>query len=229
MPRRKKYAKKRKYKKRMFKKRRRPRRSRLTMGGFPTSKKCLLRYATTVTLNPGAGQIVKHQFAANGCFDPDLTGTGHQPRGFDQWMQNYSHYTVIGSKITIKPYGPAARAGVSSPTMVYGVALNRDESFPWTTWVDLAESRFAGKGTTVALNVNQSRTMTRSFSAKKYFGALILGKGVYAGDVTKNPTEGSSFQVWAGSPDGSDPDSQQFMVQIDYIVVFTEPNYLGQS
>lgn len=208
------------------KKRRVPR---LTMGGFPTSKKCLLRYATTVSLNPGAGQIVKQQYAANGCFDPDISGAGHQPRGFDEWMSNYSHYTVIGSKITVKPYGPAARSSVSNATMIYGVALNRDQSFPWSTWVDLAESRFAGKGTAVALNVSQSRTVTRAFSAKKYFGALMLGKGVYAGSSSSNPTEGATFQLWAGSPDGSDPDAQSFMVQIDYIVVFTEPNYLGQS
>lgn len=213
----------------MRKVRRRRRRPRLVMGGFPTTKKVLLRYATTVSLNPGAGQIVKQQYCANGLFDPDLSGVGHQPRGYDQWQNAYSHYTVIGSKITVKPYGPNARQSTSSPTMMYGVTINRDDAFPWTSWTDLAESRFAGKGSAIHLNTADTKPKTRTFSAKKYFGALQIGKGVYAGDVTKNPGETAVFQLWAGSPDGSDPAAQDFMVQIDYIAVFTEPHYIGSS
>lgn len=34
-------------------------------------------------------------------FDPDITGVGHQPLGFDQWSAFYNKYTVYGSKCQI--------------------------------------------------------------------------------------------------------------------------------
>lgn len=35
-------------------------------------------------------------------YDPDLTGTGHQPTGHDQWANFYKRYLVFGSKCKIK-------------------------------------------------------------------------------------------------------------------------------
>ena len=43
----------------------------------------------------------ENQFVANGAFDPNLTGVGHQPRGFDQFMAGYETFTVTGSKISV--------------------------------------------------------------------------------------------------------------------------------
>ena len=36
----------------------------------------------------------------NSLFDPDQTGTGHQPYYFDQFAALYNRYTVLGSKLT---------------------------------------------------------------------------------------------------------------------------------
>ena len=37
----------------------------------------------------------------NSLFDPNLSGLGHQPRGFDQLMAVYEKYTVVAAKITV--------------------------------------------------------------------------------------------------------------------------------
>lgn len=60
-----------------------------------------LPYADTVTLDTtGAGIPALWQFRANSCYDPDASFTGHQPRGFDEYMAFYVFGRVIKSEIT---------------------------------------------------------------------------------------------------------------------------------
>lgn len=40
-----------------------------------------------------------HVFRANSVYDPDATGTGGQPTGFDQWTAIYKRFYVAASKI----------------------------------------------------------------------------------------------------------------------------------
>ena len=47
-----------------------------------------------------------YRFRANGLYDPDRTGTGHQPFGYDEWSPIYDHFTVVGSRITVYPLAP---------------------------------------------------------------------------------------------------------------------------
>jgi len=44
----------------------------------------------------------RNSFSCNGMYDVDETGTGHQPRFFDEMSSFYDKYRVIGSKITVK-------------------------------------------------------------------------------------------------------------------------------
>ena len=45
-----------------------------------------LKYCQEVSLNPTVGAVASADFAANGLYDPYLSGVGHQPMGFDQLM-----------------------------------------------------------------------------------------------------------------------------------------------
>lgn len=45
--------------------------------------------------------VKDYYFALNNIYDPDTTGTGHQPYGFDQWMSFYYRYTVFASSIRL--------------------------------------------------------------------------------------------------------------------------------
>jgi len=65
--------------------------------------RCKLTYCDYYTINPGAGGAAGvYVFSANGLYDPNITGVGHQPAGFDELMAIWSEYIVIGS--TIKTY-----------------------------------------------------------------------------------------------------------------------------
>lgn len=69
---------------------------------FPASTTRRLRYSTTFTGSTTSGAVTSTQvFRANDLFDPDFTGTGHQPMGFDQLMTWYNHFTVRSARITV--------------------------------------------------------------------------------------------------------------------------------
>ncbi len=60
-----------------------------------------LTYATYFSQAATLGRI-DYKYAGNGCFDPDLTGAGHQPYTWDQLTAIYKFYTVTSSTIELQ-------------------------------------------------------------------------------------------------------------------------------
>lgn len=59
------------------------------------TQSAVLRYHETFAVNPGAlGTPGYYAFRANSCFDPNYSGVGHQPRGFDELMKLYEYCAV---------------------------------------------------------------------------------------------------------------------------------------
>jgi len=234
MPRKKSYSKKTKRTKKSWKRRKR---KPLPLNGFPTSQIVRHRYNQVITLNPGTGTIAHNIFSANGMYDPDLSSSvyGHQPRGFDQWVSHYNHYTIVGSKITVRPVGPNTSTSSNASAIKYGVILDDDASIfttgLYTDYTDMAESRLAGRGHLLGKDLANNKGVTKTFSSKKFFkikdgGVMMHG---YRGDISSNASEPACFGVWACSPKMADTDSIDLEVTIDYIAVWTEPKFLGES
>lgn len=220
--------------------RRRPRRRRkrvLPPLAFPDSKLVRLKYADTITINPAVGAIAQHVFCANGLADPDVTVAGHQPRGFDQWMLVYDHYTVIGAKIRVQavPLGDSGTSrSVNLMPGIFGVTLDDNTLLEDTTVQSVIESHQGRKyrytGPLATHTAGRGPSITKRFSAKKFFKkSAIVGADLYRGDVASNPTETANFGLWYGSIAGSDPPSMVFMVEIEYIALLTERKHLAQS
>lgn len=207
----------------------------LPLNGFPTKYIARNRFCTTITLNAAQGGVGVYTFRATSLWDPDYTAvTGGQPRGFTEVGNNYEHYTVIGSKITVRPVGPDASTANEDPTQIYGVTLSPSTTFQGSDWADIAEQRFAGPGNGIQKHIMMSRATTRRFSAKKFFGVkAIVGQDPYKGSTDpsgSNPTENAYFHVWVTSPNPlSDPDPTLFTIVIDYVSVYTEPITMGAS
>lgn len=77
---------------------------------YPPMFRAVLRYEDDVLL-PTAVITANAQylFRTNSCFDPDFTGTGHQPYNFDQLCSAtgpYNNYLVMASRlrVTFAPY-----------------------------------------------------------------------------------------------------------------------------
>lgn len=199
--------------------------------GFPRSKMVKLRYTTEINLNPGAaGAAASYVFGANAMYDPDITGGGHQPKGFDEWMTFYDHYTVVGSKITVQP---AVFATVAAPSW-WGILISDDGLYASGRAVDdIVES--AGKPGMAGILSSQvggvsNPNKTRKFSCKKFFRKKnIVGSADYRGTAAANPNEMGYYEVWACGLGATDGDTFKALVTIDFLAVMTEPKILAQS
>jgi hypothetical protein len=68
---------------------------------FPTATRVHLKYDMYFDASLAANTFTYYEFAANGCYDPDLSGVGHQPYMYDQYTDRYSKYRVLGFRYQV--------------------------------------------------------------------------------------------------------------------------------
>ena len=87
-----------------------------------------LRYVDNFNLTGAAGVVGANVFRFNSCFDPDLSGVGHQPMYFDQFCGAtgtgpYGRYRVTSAKATVSfmQTNPPAIAATNLGPIVVGL------------------------------------------------------------------------------------------------------------
>ncbi len=216
---RKRYRKKGYYKKRAMSRYRKPYIGKTLFGNRKTVK---LRYQDNFQLQVGVSSVPNTLvFRANSVFDPDQSGTGHQPRGFDQIMPLFQHFTVIGSKCSVWFSIPNADE-VNQP-IVCGIDLRAIPQIQ-TTLNNLIEDRNCRY---MVQSPNSSATLLENkFSAKGFFSVTNpLDRGNLRGNGTTNPIEQASYHIFAANtnPASLDIPPIDVLVVINYIVTFHEP------
>jgi hypothetical protein len=88
--------------------------------GFPDRITTELRYHMTTPLNSTTGSVAKQGFRWNSCFDPDYTGSGHQPLYWDQYTAMYDNYVVSDARAVVK------FANASNAPFIVGVSTDDD-------------------------------------------------------------------------------------------------------
>ena len=83
-------------------------------------------------LTPGAA-VASYVFRGNSLYDPDYTGTGHQPRYYDQLTPIYGRYKVLSSAITVEMINGAANSGA-----IFAITPNT-EIITFTSWQQASE------------------------------------------------------------------------------------------
>jgi len=89
--------------------------------GFPAQKHVSMAYVSRHRLTTSVGSVSMQQFRLNSLYDPDLTGSGHQPMGFDQWAAFYNHYVVTKCAYEIEFLDVSSTAPVQS-TLAFHVS-----------------------------------------------------------------------------------------------------------
>lgn len=194
----------------------------LSMSPFPDSIITKMRYSESIALDASTSVPAYHLFSCNGLYDPNISGTGHQPLGFDQYTGIYDHYTVLGSKITVEAMPQFYQNMV-------GVYIS-DDVTPVGTYDTIIEQGGAVVKA-VASTGGPSSRITKGFSAKRFFGVTdVLDVDKLKGSLGANPADGAYFVVFTQSADsGLNPSATIVNVTIEYIVKWTERQPLAQS
>lgn len=208
-----------------------------SLGGFPDSVQVKLRYVSFITLNPQPATPAQHLFRCISVYDPDLTGVGHQPMYFDQWAGIYTKYTVKGAKCSMK-WIPGVNTAVNNPAGLWGIYTSTNTTginvFTDTTGILEANNstnmRCAGVLSTGLTNPSKQATVSSYFSTKKFFGITNPNDGnAYSAETTTNPQQEAYFCCYYADINGNDPATQEYYVQIDYIVEFRDRRPIDQS
>lgn len=197
---------------------------------FGQSTTIKMKYCDYFSINPPIGGAADYVFSANGLYDPNITGTGHQPYAFDTSMTLYNHATVIGSKIKVSMWNNQT----ALPVWLIVALRDSAASLTATPSDNLREqpgvvSRLSspgGNGSSSDLIV-----VTNRFSAKRFFRARdVVGSEEFRNTAAANPTEQAYFHVCIAPQNGTDDLGLQTLnVEIEYIVVLHEPKILPQS
>lgn len=197
---------------------------------IPRSMKRKLVYVARFSRDPGAGTAASYFFSCNGLYDPDITGVGHQPMGFDQLMAFYDHYVVTGAKLTL-------------------TAMSQSTSFPAANQIITLKIRDSTTGapSDIAVPIEQGDctygvigsgnggssqlTLQSAVNPARFLGRRqALSDPNLKGSATANPGEECFFQITvAALASSDDPPPIDFLVKIEYTAHFIEPKNLIQS
>lgn len=197
-----------------------------TPSGMPLMRTAKLRYNTQQQISSTSGIMQHYTMRANSLFDPDFSGIGHQPMGFDQWSNLYNHYVVVGARMTVR-FMNASGSASANPPYYGGVLLTDQSSFPYSNASAVIESR---KGISRMGAWLFPLQLTQNFSAKGFYNLTDTKDNFdrIGAAVTTNPAEEAFFQVWL-QPVGSQTIGLTADITIEYICKFSEPKDLAQS
>lgn len=175
--------------------------------GFADATKVKLKYSEFYNLSTNATAVPAYYlYSCNSLYDPNYTGGGHQPFGFDQWMGTsfttgiYNRYTVFGMAYRITFINTSATytaqvAVCKKPVATVSTDMNTVFEKPYV------QSRFlstTGQAT--------SRCVLKGYcSNAKVIGITNEQYRVeqdYKGSVTSNPTLRAPYlHIYVCNPD----------------------------
>jgi len=203
---------------------------------FGRTFKTQITYAENITITSTAGIPYNYLFSVNGLYDPNITGTGTQPRYFDTLCgannsnAPFYNYRVLGSRISIE----AMPTGSDAMTMrgFVGIGLYNTTASGPTTLMELRERqdykiKYMGYWYS---NNSMCRIARKSGSLAKLFGVKDIMDNVNtAGDYGSNPGTEARWAITFVPFDESSTRSISCLVKIIYDVVFFNRNDVANS
>jgi hypothetical protein len=183
-----------------------------------------LKYSDIVSVNiPSGPGFTDYLFNLNSLFDPNRTGTGHQPKGFDQLAALYTRYRVYQTKaqvsLIVSSFDVAPTKVVIAPSNSvtnFSTITDAEEAFgsrsAWTTIYNVPV-------VSIVVNLPELNGKTReAYAADDTTQAL----------VTSNPSETLILHCCSFNTTGS-AQTVYLDVTMEFYAEFSDPVQLGQS
>jgi len=191
--------------------------SQLALGGFPRQlwpsfMPLRLKYTDFRTVT-ASGNVASYGYRQNSVFDPDYTGVGGQPNGFDQFKVIYQYYRVVMVEVRITWMDVT-----SSARALCVLGATADSSSPSTGEL-LGQTNFSRSGLVGTQTDTASQFLrVRTSQLAGVDDQSILADDTYKADVGANP--GRVFYIWCMADTSGSTDQVSFRIEITYFVRF---------
>lgn len=190
-------------------------------GPVPPRSIVKMRYVDLVASN---GTTMDHLWNLNSTFDPNLTGTGHQPYGRDTLTTLYNRYRVFAVKYKVT-YTTAATQGC------YGIISWDNEATTYTNSTLMQENP---KSRMMVVTPDKPAVFRGHLSLARIVGqtpAQYKADDRFQALSTTDPAENIIFHTGHIGLDGTILSSSALFirVQFTYYVEWFDQNKLGQS
>lgn len=181
-------------------------------------------------LTGGLGVKGTYTFQINGMFDPNISGVGHQPIGFDQMSAMYGRYNVVAAKIKLKAW-----TGDVNETMCVGLVINEESNLNTYSPAQLIENgsmsyRILPTGGTDMSN-QQVFILTAKVSVKKKCKVQsVIDYDNLGSNPSSNPLRALYAHIIVWQPDnGQTTQTVVCHLEMEQVAVWTRPITIGQS
>lgn len=195
------------------------------VSGFPDQMRVKLVYEDLYTLTTVTNAYTNYQWRGNSDFDPDFSGTGHQPRYFDQYASVYNKYKVYASKIEIEMIN---FSGVS-PIIFTLVPLT--DTISATAWNQVAELPRAKCSEIIPVASRYPFGLTHQASTTEIIGLQPgqINDEDYGSITTANPGQVWYWNLFISAIDAITILTVSFRVRITYDTLFYDRPYVAPS
>lgn len=165
---------------------------------FPDRTELTLDYFTTTRWAPGVITYGDVTFHLNSLYDPEYTGTGHQPRDFDTWASVYHKYRVLETLVELDVRQRASHG-------IYVCAIPSNSSTALTASDFPQELPRAVRLGMTSPNQPVAR-MVQKFDLRALLGMTreeFRGDDETGASVTANPAQSVYLHVFANQIDGA--------------------------
>lgn len=193
-----------------------------------------LAYSQAFTLTSGSSGVTGtgQAFSINSAFDPDISGTGHQPYGYDQLSLFFNSYQVLGFRAKIV----ANTIGASSDQMILfsllpsaisnsalnGITIDAALEKPFSGALMLTSS---GNGRNSTVQLSLSPWEVEGVTRTQYTADMSDFRAV----VTSSPNLQQQLVISNASPSLASAQVCTVVVYLEYLIEFSAPKIMAQS
>lgn len=197
-------------------------------------KKVKLEYVETIILSSDSSGALQgytgseYVWNLNSLYDPNQTGTGHQPYGFDQLKLLYQLYTVYGAHIDITVSNPSADGAVFFMSVQ---ASNPNYSLS-SQYQDVIWEKNRAEGFPINNTGSQVKRIKRYYPIHKIEKVLkqkVLLDDQYSSNITSSPVLVPVVRVALANSTSTATLTAVCTMKLTYYTMFGEPFILSQS
>jgi len=195
---------------------------------IPDEVRVKLKYSEQFILTETTGTANSYIFRGNGPFDPDLTGTGSQPSGYDQWSSFFLSQRTLGCRIKVRMISLAATltyfrycVGPIPGTVTYNNSSGID---------NMAVGKYVQ--TREVITNTKPQVVDMEFSTAKIYGKSLNAveeEDDFSSVIGGIPNNQWTWQIMLDALDLTNTASITVIVELWYDVVFYQKVLLGLS